>query len=130
MNGEANLRFSVLIPTRERSDTLAATLKTCVNQSYANLEIIVSDNFSQDNTRGVVESFSDQRIRYTNTGKRIGMSQNWEHAFSLASGDFVMYLGDDDGLLHVAISPIAGTLSAVDWDVISWKSATYYCVIA
>ena len=126
MNGEANLGFSVLIPTRERSDTLAATLKTCVNQSYANLEIIVSDNFSQDNTRGVVESFPDKRIRYTNTGKRIGMSQNWEHAFSLASGDFVMYLGDDDGLLPGAISRIAGTLGTVEWDAISWKPATYY----
>src|SRR5205807_10632821 len=104
MNGEANLGFSVLIPTRERSDTLAATLKTCVNQSYANLEIIVSDNFSQDNTRDVVESFPDKRIRYTNTGKRISMSQNWGHAFSLASGEFVMYPGGDHGLLPVAIS--------------------------
>ncbi|PYY07430.1 MAG: glycosyltransferase family 2 protein, partial [Acidobacteria bacterium] len=90
MNRGAGVKFSVVIPTRERSDTLAATLKTCVGQNYKNLEIIVSDNYSQDNTRGVVESFSDNRIRYTNTLKRVGMSQNWEHAFSLVTGDFVM----------------------------------------
>ena len=61
-------KFSVIIPTRERSDTLQSSLKTCVGQDYDNLEIIVSDNFSTDNTREVVESFDDPRIRYINTG--------------------------------------------------------------
>ena len=59
-------KFSVIIPTRERSDTLQSSLKTCVGQDYDNLEIIVSDNFSTDNTREVVESFDDPRIRYIN----------------------------------------------------------------
>ena len=126
MNRGAGVKFSVVIPTRERSDTLAATLKTCVGQNYKNLEIIVSDNYSQDNTRGVVESFSDNRIRYTNTLKRVGMSQNWEHAFSLVTGDFVMFLGDDDGLLPGAISRIAEILTRVEWNVFAWKPATYY----
>lgn len=115
-----------MIPTRERSDTLMATLKTCVNQDYENLEIVVSDNFSKDDTRAVVESLSDKRIRYTNTQKRVGMSQNWQHAFSLVTGDFVMYLGDDDGLLPGAITRIADYLASGAWDAFCWKPATYY----
>jgi glycosyltransferase involved in cell wall biosynthesis len=93
------VKFSLLIPTRERAITLKSCLQTVVSQSYSNLEIIVSDNFSQDNTREVVESFNDPRIKYVNTGQRLSMSDNWEFGFSHATGDWFSILGDDDGLL-------------------------------
>ncbi|MFC2016527.1 glycosyltransferase family A protein [Chloroflexota bacterium] len=48
--------FTVVIPTRERYDTLGHALHTCVIQNYDNLEIIVSDNFRQDHTPEIVES--------------------------------------------------------------------------
>ena len=54
-----NQHFTVVIPTRERYDMLEYALRTCVMQDYDNLDIIVSDNFSQDRTREVVESFKD-----------------------------------------------------------------------
>ncbi len=103
-------KLTIVIPTRERCDTLQATLKTCVTQDYANLEIIVSDNFSQDNTREVVRSFDDNRIRYINTGKRVGMSTNWEFALSHVTDGYVTYIGDDDGFLPSAISKIEATI--------------------
>ena len=45
-----NNKFTVIIPTRERAETLYYAIKTCVEQDYENLEIIVSDNASQDDT--------------------------------------------------------------------------------
>jgi hypothetical protein len=108
------LTFTIIIPTRERCDTLRPTLQTCVTQDYKRLEIIVSDNLSQDNTRQVVESFHDSRIRYINTGRRVGMSTNWEFALSHASGDYVTILGDDDGMLPDAVNKIAGTIASLD----------------
>ena len=77
-----NNHFTVVIPTRERCDTLEHSLRTCVTQDYDNLEILISDNFSQDRTREVVESFNDKRIRYINTGKRLSMTDNFEFALS------------------------------------------------
>ena len=94
-----NIKFNVIIPTRERADTLLHCLRTIVSQNYENLDIIVSDNFSQDNTREVVESFSDPRIKYINTGKRVSMSHNWEFALHHVQGDYVTFVGDDDGFL-------------------------------
>jgi glycosyltransferase involved in cell wall biosynthesis len=47
-------KFTILVPTRERAYTLHETLKTCVAQDHDRLEIIVSDNFSRDNTREIV----------------------------------------------------------------------------
>jgi len=99
MSENKSLKFTVIIPTRERCDTLESSLKTCVSQDYDNLEIIVSDNFSHDKTKEVVNFFKDRRIRYINTGKRVSMSDNWEFALSHVDSGYVMFLGDDDGLL-------------------------------
>jgi len=69
-------KFTVIVPTRERADVLGPALKTVVEQDYDNLRILVSDNFSNDSTRDMVESFRDPRIIYINTGKRLSMSLN------------------------------------------------------
>jgi len=101
------IKFTVVIPTRERSDVLASAIKTVVAQNYNNFELIVSDNFSNDDTRNVVKSFPQKNIRYINTGKRLGMSQNWEFALSHITDGWVTIIGDDDGLLPNALSRAA-----------------------
>ncbi len=119
------MKFTVIIPTRERSDTLYYTLKTCVTQDYDDLEILVSDNFSQDNTREVVESFEDKRIRYINTGKRVSMSRNWEFALDHVNEGYFTFLGDDDGLLPDAVSDINSILQVTGTLAVSWLKAFY-----
>ena len=99
-------KYTVIIPTRERAETLHYTLRTVVEQDYANLTIIVSDNFSQDNTQEVVASFPDPRIQYLNTGKRVSMSENFEFGLNHVNEGFVLFLGDDDGLLPGAIQRV------------------------
>ncbi len=119
-------RFTIIIPTRERCDTLAAALKTCVTQDYGDLEIIVSDNFSQDETVEVVRSYRDKRIRYINTGQRVGMSTNWEFALSHVAEGYVTFIGDDDGLLPGAVSRIAETLGSSGMPpALAWGRAVY-----
>jgi len=111
-------KFSVIIPTRERADTLYWSIKTCITQDYSNLEILVSDNYSQDNTREVVESFDDSRIRYINPEKRLGMSNHWDFALSHATGDYIMIIGDDDGLLPNACEQVNTILKTFKTDVV------------
>lgn len=96
-------KFTVIIPTRERSDVLEYALKSVASENYDNLSIIVSDNNSGDATRDIVESNRDPRIRYVNTGKRVGMSGNWEFGLSHVSSGWVTILGDDDGLVPGAL---------------------------
>ena len=118
-------KLSVVIPTRDRADTLVHTLKTVVEQTYGNLEIIISDNASIDNTKSVIAEFSDTRIRYINTGVRVGMSENWEFALSHVTGDFVMYLGDDDGLIPNACSDVAEIINNTNFEAIVWNKSSY-----
>jgi glycosyltransferase involved in cell wall biosynthesis len=118
-------KLSVVIPTCDRADTLYYSMKTVTEQEYQNLEIIVSDNASIDNTKDVVAQFSDSRIKYINTGTRLGMSENWEFALEYVTGDYVMYLGDDDGLLPNTCFDVAQIINNTDCKSLIWNKPSY-----
>ncbi|GEM_PF-1008941 len=123
-------KFTLIIPTRDRANTLYYSLQTCLAQGYENFEILISDNFSVDNTKEVVDSFDDPRIRYINTGQRLSMSKNWEFALSHVTDGWVGFIGDDDGLLPGSIDTANELLNADknNADVIYWydKTPWYY----
>ncbi|MDQ3812314.1 MAG: glycosyltransferase [Armatimonadota bacterium] len=125
MHASHRTKFTVIIPTRERCDTLQSTLRTCVDQDYDNLQILVSDNFSQDQTREVVDSFRDDRIRYVNTGKRVSMSHNWEFALSHVDDGYITFIGDDDGLLPGCLTELDDLIRELNCEAIVWHSAAY-----
>ncbi|RDS85293.1 glycosyltransferase family 2 protein [Dyella psychrodurans] len=119
-------KITVIIPTRERCDVLEWSLRTVTSQDYDNLEIIVSDNDSTDDTAGVVRRANDPRIRYVNTGKRLSMSHNWEFALSHVREGWVSFIGDDDGLLPESIKTVAGIIETADVDAIRSTCCTYH----
>ena len=98
--------FTIVIPTKNRADTLRYSLQSALSQSYDNYRIIVSDNCSEDNTQELVASFNDARITYVNPGRRLSMSSHWEFALSFVDEGMVTILGDDDALLPSALSRV------------------------
>lgn len=126
INKNEAVKFTVIIPTRERCGVLRSSLQTCIAQEYDNLEIIVSDNFSGDKTKEIVESFKDKRIRYINTGKRVSMTDNWEFALSCVQEGYVTYLGDDDGLLPGALTELNKIICQTGCEAVSCKAAVYF----
>lgn len=121
------MRFTVVVPTRERCETLGATLRSCLDQDHPDLEVVVSDNASLDGTRDVVESLRDPRVRYVNTGRRVSMSRNWEFALAAVpdADTFVHFLGDDDALLPGALRDVEGLLRAHGDRALAWRKAEY-----
>src|ERR1700730_8219293 len=117
--------ITVIIPTRNRCETLWATLKTCVEQDTDNLSIVVSDNCSEDDTREVVHSFTDTRVRYLNTGARLSMTGNFEFALHHAGSGYVCFLGDDDGLMPGAIRRVESLVTETG-SVAVTSSSVYY----
>jgi glycosyltransferase involved in cell wall biosynthesis len=114
------MRISIIIPTRERARYLGASLATATAINDPDVEIVVSDNASTDDTRQVVESNSDARIRYVNTGARLSMRQNFEFALNQSSGDYVIYFGDDDGILAGQFPMLRRILEERKPDALSW----------
>ena len=118
-------KFTILIPTRERSETLYHTIRCCLNQTYQNLDIIVSDNYSKDNTKSVVESFNDKRLKYINTGRRISMSENFDFALSHVSDGFIMFIGDDDGIIPNSLEYVNEIINITQCEAITSYNAFY-----
>ncbi|MBW4646439.1 MAG: glycosyltransferase [Goleter apudmare HA4340-LM2] len=87
---------SVIIPTYNRPEYLKHAIASAVNQTYQNIEIIISDNCSTENTQAIVASFGDSRIRFWQQPQNIGMLANQMHAFKMARGKYVASLHDDD----------------------------------
>jgi glycosyltransferase involved in cell wall biosynthesis len=102
--------ISLIIPTRERADTLAFTLATALDQTSRDYEVIVSDNASEDDTRTVVERCSDPRVRYFNTGCRLSMCDNYEFALEQAVGEYVIIIGDDDAVMPGALDKLVARM--------------------
>lgn len=93
------MKFSVLLPTRNRLELLRFAIETVRRQDYDDWEIVVSDNASQEDVRGFIESIADDRIIYVRSEVPIPVTDNWNLALSHCTGDYIIMLGDDDGLL-------------------------------
>lgn len=119
-------KLIIVIPTRNRADVLRWALHTCLTQTYGNFEVIVSDNFSEDNTAALIQELADPRVRYVNPGKRVSMSHNWEWGLSFATDGYVTVLGDDDGLLPNALSEINALLNKYPLPALTWHQSTYF----
>jgi glycosyltransferase involved in cell wall biosynthesis len=126
---DSSPRFTVIIPTKDRAAYLYHTLRTCSQQEYDNLEIVVADDGSRDDTRAVVEAAAqrDARIRYTSPGANgVGMLDNFEFALDQAKEGFVIALGGDDGLLPHAIRDMRDRLVATRQEMLAWPTPVYF----
>ena len=93
-----NPKVSILIPTYNREKIIAETLESAINQTYKNIEIIIVDNCSTDNTYLKVKDYSlkDNRIKLYRNNKNIGPVKNWKKCIEFAKGEFIKILWSDD----------------------------------
>ena len=89
-------KVSVIIPTYNRAEFLRSAIESALNQTYTDLEIIVSDDKSTDHTREVVKSFKDNRIKYILNEGNKGPSATRNTAILASKGEYIAFLDDDD----------------------------------
>jgi glycosyltransferase involved in cell wall biosynthesis len=87
---------SVVIPTCNRSGLLQRAIASVLQQTYQHLEVIVVDDASTDDTRKVVESFNDRRIRYVHHATNRGGAATRNTGIKAATGKYIAFLDDDD----------------------------------
>jgi glycosyltransferase involved in cell wall biosynthesis len=102
----ATAKVDIVIPTYNRFEMLASAIRSAQNQEYNNLNIIVTDNCSTDNTSLLVKKMAalDSRINYVCNTENAGMLGNLYKAFTLSSNEYFCILTDDDLLTPNFIS--------------------------
>jgi glycosyltransferase involved in cell wall biosynthesis len=92
---------SIIIPTFNGEKYIKRAISSALKQQYSNLEVIVSDNNSSDNTSVIAKEFLiDPRFRYFRNDTNIGMTKNWRKSlYEYTNGKFVLILSDDDYLV-------------------------------
>lgn len=93
---EQNELISVIIPTYNRVELLGRSVQSVLSQTYTNLELLIIDDCSKDNTGEFVKGLSDKRIRYHRNEHNMGLAGAKNIGVSLAKGEFVAFQDDDD----------------------------------
>ncbi|EGK86119.1 glycosyltransferase [Microcoleus vaginatus PCC 9802] len=91
---------SVGIPTYNRAHLIKRSINSLINQDYDNIEIVISDNASTDDTSLMCQELCKQseRIKYIRQPTNYGPTRNFKEVLAHSDGEFFMWLADDDYL--------------------------------
>jgi len=105
---------SIGIPTYNRAALLRRSIEAALNQDCDNIEVIVTDNASTDETQSICKLYCDQdaRLKYIRQTTNRGPTENFTAAMKAASGEYFMWLGDDDWIDADYVSACLRELSA------------------
>ncbi|MEZ4772844.1 MAG: glycosyltransferase family 2 protein [Bacteroidia bacterium] len=89
---------SIGIPTYNGGNRIETALNSILSQDYEHVEVIISDNGSQDHTERVCREWAarDSRVKYFRHNENRGVSPNFEFALQQATGKYFMWMADDD----------------------------------
>lgn len=87
---------SVIIPTYKRPHLLVRAISSVLNQTYKNLEVLVVDDYSQDDTPSVVRAIKDPRVRYVRHEVNKGLPAVRNTGIRTVRGEYIAFLDDDD----------------------------------
>jgi glycosyltransferase involved in cell wall biosynthesis len=105
-------KVSVVMPTYNRADFLSQSASMILNQTLSDLELIICDDCSTDNTEEIVVKLCqlDTRVRYHRLGKNQGITQAVNEAISISRGDYIQICHDHDFYFPELIEKSAGVL--------------------
>jgi len=104
-------KVSVIIPTYNRANYLRSAIQSVLNQTFKDLEIIVVDDASTDNTRQVVHEIVDDRIHYIAHKKNRGGARAKNTGIKNSEGEFIAFLDDDDLWIPTKLEKQLGLLN-------------------
>lgn len=87
---------SIILPTYNREHLIGFAIQSVLNQTYSDFELIIIDDYSQDKTDRVVETFNDVRIQYIKHDHNSGVSVARNTGIEQARGKYIAFLDSDD----------------------------------
>lgn len=87
---------SVIIPTYNRAGIIKKSIDSVLSQTYDDLELIIVDDGSTDETKELISSYKDNRIKYYSYMSNKGVVYARNYGMKMASGDYIAFQDSDD----------------------------------
>ena len=89
-------KISVIIPTYNRAKSIIHSIKSVLTQTYHNLEVIIIDDCSNDNTESLISKIEDNRIKYIKLKENKGANFARNLGIKLSTGKYITFQDSDD----------------------------------
>ena len=105
---------SIGLPVRNGAGTVGRAIRSVLEQDHARLEVVISDNASDDGTEAICRELarSDERVRYIRQPENIGLLPNFYAVLHQARGSYFKWMGDDDWLTPTFVGRCVEMFSA------------------
>jgi glycosyltransferase involved in cell wall biosynthesis len=103
MTAENFPKISIVLPTYNGSRYIRKSIESCLAQTYKNIELIVVDDGSEDETPQIIASYEDKRLKYIRHNKNEGLPRALNTGFSNAKGEYLTWTSDDNYYVATAI---------------------------
>lgn len=119
--------FSVIVPAYNRALTVERAIDSCLRQTFSDIEIIVVDDGSSDDTAAAVARCADPRVTYIHQSNR-GASAARNRGAAAARGEFLAFLDSDDEFLAGKLAAFHAAIASAGrpaWETV-WYSPLYF----
>jgi glycosyltransferase involved in cell wall biosynthesis len=96
-------KVSFIVPCYKLAHLLAECVHSILAQTHGDLEVLIMDDHSPDNTRAVALSFADRRVRYIHNDSNLGHLRNYNKGIELARGKYIWLISADDYLRRTGV---------------------------
>ena len=113
------LKVSVVVTAYNKQKSIEKCLDSIINSTYKNLEIIIVDDCSTDDTLSIIKKYSDQRIRILQNKENVGAGLSRRFGIQSSTGDFVSLIDGDDYISEDFLESLVTKQKETDADIVS-----------
>jgi glycosyltransferase involved in cell wall biosynthesis len=123
---ETDKKVSIVLPTYNGAKYLWQSIDSCLNQTYKNIELIIVDDGSVDETPQIIRSYQDERIKYVRHDDNKRLPQALNTGFAISTGEYLTWTSDDNYYAEDAIESMLNLLQINK--AIDFVYANYYAI--
>jgi glycosyltransferase involved in cell wall biosynthesis len=116
---------SVIMPAYNTEITIFGSIKSILNQTYKNIELIIINDGSSDNTLEVISKIKDERIKIINNESNLGISKSLNLGILASNGDYIARMDSDDIAYSDRIQKQLKVITSMDIDILGAEVDTF-----
>lgn len=119
--------LSIIIPTKNRAKYVVPCVRSLLRMKAPDIEIVIQDNSDDATTAEAIASFTqDSRLRYYHCTDKLSVTDNFSRGLNFASGEFISFIGDDDGVNHEVVEAVRWAKSEGLDALVGCEAAGYF----